>query len=69
MKKRVWIPLVALLLGTAMLFTACSAYGKIEKAFTDAGYEKSETPVLTFLPACAAGIFLLKALSQQMVDF
>ena len=43
MKKRVWIPLVALLLGTAMLFTACSAYGKIEKAFTDAGYEKSET--------------------------
>ena len=43
MKKRVWIPLVALLLGTAMLFAACSAYGKIEKAFTDAGYEKSET--------------------------
>ena len=26
-----------------MLFAACSAYGKIEKAFTDAGYEKSET--------------------------
>lgn len=43
MKKRVWILLVALLLGTAMLFAACSAYGKIEKAFTDAGYEKSET--------------------------
>ena len=41
MKKRVWIPLVALLLGTAMLFAACSANGKIEKAYTDAGSEKS----------------------------
>lgn len=43
MKKRVLIPLVALMLGAVMLFAACSSYGKIEKAFLDAGYTQSET--------------------------
>lgn len=43
MKKRVLIPLIALMLSAVLLCTACSSYGKIEKAFKDAGYTQSET--------------------------